>query len=138
MFAQGTLLARIDFDNLGAVNTPELLFEATIGTEITLILFAHYGGAGTNIDMVLHYGEQTTTYSADTEIWRFDNYGIDDSKVLFQAQCPGSGIPLRKGDSIGIESNNNTSAGNIITIFGVTQNIAPQSVSEGSPNRIRG
>lgn len=103
----------------GVTSAIELLGTRDMRVEITLITAANVG-SGTVIAHVYH-DDDGATYDATTMIIH-KQIGAHDSEILFQAQHPGSGIPIRKDGTLGIELDGANDC--TITVYGVTENIA--------------
>lgn len=115
--AQGELLAQSRPSGTTAVEA----FEATLRTEITLILAVidPSSGPADAEATVYHDDSGGDTYDQTTIILSETRLQLLQNNILFQAQHPGSGIFVKPGGQIGVQ----TSDANDITfsIYGITE-----------------
>lgn len=116
---QGELLAQIRPSGTTAV----LAFNATLRTEITLIMATIDPASGpANLDVGVFLDDDGTTYDQTTRIISETRLQLTQGNILFQAQHPGSGIFMKPGGNLAVQ----TSDANDVTfsIFGITETLA--------------
>lgn len=113
---QPELLAQITPNGTSPV---ELLAARDIRVEVTLIL-ATNTGVGAVIARIFH-DDDGSTRDDTTEIIR-KSIAVNSSEVLFQAQHPGSGIPVKKAGTLGAQIS--VADDVTLSLYGVTENIA--------------
>ena len=119
--ASGELLGRI----VPGVLTPVTLYQADeLRTEITLFVVVQApltGGATANI--IIFHDDNGTTYDITTALAAaVVTKDADGLTAVFQAQHPGSGIMIKPGGSIGVQSSQINET--VFTIYGVTETLA--------------
>lgn len=119
--AQGELLAQVRPDG----TTATLAFTALMRTEITLILAVVDPSAGPASAIVALYHDDAggATYNQTTIIGA-KTVTKNDGVTLFQARHPGSGIHVKPGGQIAVQTDNADDA--TFSIYGITENIAQQ------------
>jgi len=116
-FAAGSLLAQVK----PAVTTAVTLYTAVLRTEITLFLAVVIPGSAGNIDIDIYHDDDGTTYDDSTLIGSIQRADNADG-LTFQAQCPGSGIMIARGGTIGVKI---STADDInFSMYGITESLA--------------
>lgn len=115
MFALGSRLAQIRPADTGIA----LAFTAELNTEVTLINVTASSGAAGSF-RIYHVDAGGSPSVTNALFW---NVAVAlDETFIFQAQCPGAGIQLARGDSIHVR----VAAASTVTfnIYGVTETLA--------------
>ena len=118
--AQGELLVQLT----PSVTTPVTLFQAgELRTEVTLLIAVVIPGSVGNIDIDVFHDDDGTTYS-NAELIASIQKADNADGLVFQAQHPGSGIHIKPGGSIGVQ----TSVADDVTfsLYGITEARAPR------------
>lgn len=126
--AQGQLLAQIR----PADTNPTLFYESQeLRTEITLIITSLTNTAATNVDVAFYHDDENVGFSDDNLVALLQLPTSKDASwsTLFQAQHPGSGILVKPGGRIGVQTD---SANDVVfTCYGITETLA-ERVRSGS------
>lgn len=115
MYAIGSRLAQI---RPGDTNIATA-FTATLDTEITLITVTASAGAASTF-RIYHVDEGGTASVTNVLFW---NVAVAaDETFIFQAQAPGTGIQLARGDFLAVRAG---AADNVtFNVYGVTETLA--------------
>ena len=118
--AQGELLAQ----SRPGVTTPvTLLSAAELRIEVTLLIACIVPSAiSDDLNITVYHDDDGTTYDDDTAIMHETRLKLLQDGRLIQAQHPGSGIVIKPGGSIGIQ----TSVADEVnfTLYGITETLA--------------
>ena len=118
--AQGELLAQLR----PGVTTPVTLLSAVeLRIEVTLLIACIVPSAiSDDLDITVYHDDTGTSYTDDTAIMHETRLKLLQDGRLIQAQHPGSGIVIKPGGSIGIQ----TSVADEVnfTLYGITETLA--------------
>lgn len=115
MLALGTLLGRVR----PTVTTVVSVFDATLATEITLVIIANTTGSAATFSLYhVLPGDSATTSNA-----LYYNVSLAANQTFtFAAQSPGAGIQVLGGESIQVDAG--TISALTFSVYGVTENVA--------------
>lgn len=102
MFAAGTQLVQYEITTSMVPvypSTPAPRLEVPL--ELVLLVIANTTGGAVNFNLC--YDDDGTTHTAATALYWGKSVGANDSFV-FQAQGPGTGIPISKAGSLGLQA----------------------------------
>ena len=118
--AQGELLAQIR----PGVTTPVLAFTASnLRTEITLMTVAIDPAGPANVNIAIYHDDEGTgTYDMTTLIGSEQRTNQTQNTFVFQAQHPGSGILVKPGGQIAVQTDNIDDVN--FSLYGVTESLA--------------
>lgn len=129
--AQGELLAQVRPN----VTTPFSAFVAgELRAEITLILcvldpLVVLSTAGQTDVAIYHDDSGGSTFDQSTIIWSETRLQLLQEPILFQAQHPGSGIHVKPGGEIAVQT---ADADDVtFSIYGITETLADRVVNRG-------
>ncbi len=118
-YALGERLAQVRPSVTTAVN---LITASQLRIEIMLITACLIPGATTPLNVTLYHDDDGVVYDNDS-IFTFETrIALTQNSILFQAPAPGSGILLKPGGSLGVQ----TSVANDVNfmVYGITQAVA--------------
>ena len=118
--AQGELLAQLRPSVTTAVT---LYTSAELRTEVTLLIACIVPSAvSDDLDVTVYHDDDGTSYVDDTAIMHETRLKLLQDGRLIQAQHPGSGIVIKPGGSIGVQ----TSVADEVTfsLYGITETLA--------------
>lgn len=119
--AQGELLAQLRPAN----TTVNVAYNNTeLRTEITCIIAAINSAAvADELDIAIYHDDDGTTLNLDNLIHYETRLKLLQDPVVFQAQHPGSGIFIKPGGSLGVQTLTEASAVTF-SIYGITETLA--------------
>jgi hypothetical protein len=125
--AQGELLAQVR----PGVTTPVLAFTASnLRTEITLFIAAIDPAGPANVNIAIYHDDEgTSTFDMTTLIGSEQRTNQTQNTMVFQAQHPGSGILIKPGGQIAVQTDNADDVN--FSIYGITE-----TLSERLPGRV--
>lgn len=118
--AQGELLAQLR----PGVTTPVTLFSALeLRAEVTLLIACIVPSAvSADLNVTVYHDDDGTTYTDDTAIMHETRLKLLQDGRLIQAQHPGSGIIIKPGGSLAVQ----TSVADEVnfSLYGITETLA--------------
>ena len=118
--AQGELLAQL---RPGVTTAVTLLSAAELRVEVTLLIACIVPSAiSDDLNVTIYHDDDGVVYNDDTAIMHETRLKLLQDGRLIQAQHPGSGIVIKPGGSLGVQ----TSVADEVTfsLYGITETLA--------------
>jgi hypothetical protein len=117
--AQGELLAQV---RPGVTTVVPAYIADQLRTEITLITCAINSGGSASVDVALYHDDEGTTLNLDNLLSHETRLRLLQDNILFQSQHPGSGIMIKPGGSLGVQTFEIDSV--TFSIYGITETLS--------------